>query len=81
MNGNAFIMIYFGGVLRWGFTGTVFGPGFGLSGFGLGVGEGVDLLWGFTGTVLFAMICGYDIFALLQIIFLSSSTSKLKLLA
>jgi len=39
----------------YGFTGTVFGPSLGLLGFGLGVGDGIDLLRGFTGTVLFAM--------------------------
>jgi len=54
--GSAFIHFYFLGVDRLcGFTGTVFGPGFGVSGFFLGVGEGVDLLCGFTGTV-FAIV-------------------------
>jgi hypothetical protein len=44
--------IYFeGGVRLCGFTGTVLGPGFGASGFFLGVGDGIDLLCGFTGTV------------------------------
>jgi hypothetical protein len=36
--------LLFGGVLLCGSTGTVFGPGFGASGFFLGVGDGVDLL-------------------------------------
>jgi len=35
---------FFGGVRLCGFSGTVFGPGFGASGFFLGVGDGVDLL-------------------------------------
>jgi hypothetical protein len=35
---------FFGGVRLCGSTGTVFGPGFGASGFFLGVGDGVDLL-------------------------------------
>jgi hypothetical protein len=35
---------YFGGLLLCGFTGTFLGPGLGALGFGLGVGEGVDLL-------------------------------------
>jgi hypothetical protein len=40
-----FVHIYFFGVVRLcGVTGTVFGPGFGASGFFLGVGDGVDLL-------------------------------------
>lgn len=46
---------FFGGVRLCGSTGTVFGPGFGASGFFLGVGDGVDLLCGFTGTVFFAI--------------------------
>ena len=46
---------FFGGVLLCGSTGTVFGPGFGASGFFLGTGEGVDLLCGLTGTVFFVM--------------------------
>lgn len=37
------LLTYLGGVLLCGFTGTVLGPGFGVFGFGLGVGEGVDL--------------------------------------
>jgi hypothetical protein len=36
--------LLFGGVLLCGSTGTVFGPGFGASGFFLGAGDGVDLL-------------------------------------
>jgi hypothetical protein len=39
-----FHFYFFGGVLLCGATGTVFGPGFGESGFFLGVGDGVDLL-------------------------------------
>ena len=35
---------FFGLDLLCGSTGTVFGPGFGASGFFLGVGDGVDLL-------------------------------------
>tara|TARA_R110001599_G_scaffold41314_2_gene124991 strand:- start:19764 stop:19952 length:189 start_codon:yes stop_codon:yes gene_type:complete len=35
---------FFGRDLLCGSTGTVFGPGFGESGFFLGVGDGVDLL-------------------------------------
>ena len=46
---------FLGGVRLCGVTGTVFGPGFGASGFFLGVGEGVDLLCGFTGTVFVAI--------------------------
>lgn len=45
------LFYYFGGLRLWGDTGTVLGPGFGESGFFLGVGEGVYLLWGFTETV------------------------------
>ena len=48
---------YFFGLDRLcGSTGTVFGPGFGASGFFLGVGDGVDLLCGFTGTVFFVIV-------------------------
>ena len=56
MNSFLFISLhYLGGFRLCGFTGTVFGPGFGLLGFFLGTGEGVDLLCGFTGTVFFAI--------------------------
>jgi hypothetical protein len=46
---------FFGGLLLCGSTGTVFGPGFGLSGFFLGTGEGFVLLCGFIGIVFFVI--------------------------
>jgi hypothetical protein len=45
-----------------GLTGTVFDPGFGLFGFFLGVGEGIDLLCGFTGTVFVAILLKFTIY-------------------
>lgn len=51
---------YLGGFLLWGLTGTVLGPGLGALGFGLGVGDGFDLLCGLTGT-LAAIIFGFNI--------------------
>lgn len=54
------MIFYFGGFLLCGFTRTVFGPGFGLFGFGLGVGEGFDLLCGLTGTT-FAIISNFKV--------------------
>src|SRR5690606_2708610 len=50
---------FFGGVRLCGSTGTVFGPGFGASGFFLGVGDGVDLLCGFTR--VFHKLCQFEV--------------------
>ena len=64
---------FLGGFRLCGSTGTVLGPGFNVSGFFLGVGDGVDLLCGFTRTVFVAMILNFGFFTYYSDIFFQVS--------